>query len=104
MLKPISSSIGPSSKNTPCASYFSISPTSNCSRLFSSKTVREASGSKKYRIVADGYPEDIITVDVKTGTKTIQKISLNPLISEAAKAEIDATASPIELPASPEVA
>jgi hypothetical protein len=53
---------------------------------------QQASGSTNYKIVADGFPEEIITVDVQTGTKSIQKITITPLIGVAARAEIASTA------------
>jgi hypothetical protein len=53
---------------------------------------QQASGNNDYRIVADGFEEKTISVDVTAGTKTIQKISLKPLISEAVKAEIAGSA------------
>ena len=55
---------------------------------------QQAEGTNRYRIVADGFEEKIITVNVTAGVKTIQKISLNPLISEAAKAEIAGSSAP----------
>lgn len=55
---------------------------------------QQATGSKQYRVVADGFPEQIITVDVKAGTKTIEKLSLAPIISEAAKAAIENSSTP----------
>lgn len=58
----------------------------------------QAEGSKQYRIVADGYPEQTITVDVKAGTKSIERISLAPFVGAAAKAEIEETAAPTPTP------
>ncbi|MEO5571525.1 MAG: hypothetical protein ABIT08_14045 [Bacteroidia bacterium] len=55
---------------------------------------QQASGTNSYRIVADGYEEKTLTVNVTTGTKTIQKVSLKPLVSEAAKAEIAGSSTP----------
>ncbi|MEO5569868.1 MAG: hypothetical protein ABIT08_17490 [Bacteroidia bacterium] len=54
---------------------------------------QQAEGSNSYRIVADGYEEKTITITVAAGTKTIQKFSLKPLVSEAAKAEIAGSAA-----------
>lgn len=59
---------------------------------------QQAEGSKQYRIVADGYPEQTITVDVKAGTKSIERIALTPFVSAAAKAEIEETAAPTPTP------
>ena len=59
---------------------------------------QQAAGINNYMIVADGFPEDTITVDVKAGTKSIQKISLKPLIGEAAMAEIEGTSAPTPTP------
>ncbi len=53
----------------------------------------QAEGSRRYRIVADGYPEHEITVELEKGTKTIERISLTPIISEAVKKEIEETAA-----------
>jgi hypothetical protein len=55
---------------------------------------QQAGGTNRYKIVADGYEETILTVDVKTGVKTIEKISLTPLISEASRAAIESTPTP----------
>lgn len=52
---------------------------------------QSAGTGKQYRIVADGYPETTISIDVNAGVKVIERISLNPIISEAAKAEIEET-------------
>ena len=63
---------------------------------------QSAGTDKQYRIVADGYPETIISVSVNTGAKVIERISLTPILSEAARAEIAETASASSTP-SPEL-
>lgn len=50
---------------------------------------------RNYKIVADGYPEKIINVVLNAGVKKVEKVSLMPLISAAAKAEIEESATPI---------
>lgn len=60
---------------------------------------QQAEVKNNYKIVADGFEERTISVDVTAGTKTIQKISLTPLISEAAKAEIEGSSTSAAAPA-----
>ncbi|MBK7854416.1 MAG: hypothetical protein IPJ79_05470 [Bacteroidetes bacterium] len=53
---------------------------------------------RNYKVVADGYAEKIINVVLNAGVKKIEKVSLVPLISAAAKAEIEETASAAPAP------
>lgn len=55
---------------------------------------QQAGGTNRYKIVADGYEEKIITKDMTAGVKMIEKISLTPLISESSRAAIEATPTP----------
>ncbi len=51
--------------------------------------LQAAGENKQYRIVADGYPEETISVNMNTGTKVVKKLTVAPLISAAAKAELE---------------
>ncbi len=54
---------------------------------------QQAEGQTQYRIVADGYAEHTITVDVHAGVKTIEHVALTPLISEASREAIAGSAT-----------
>lgn len=48
---------------------------------------------KHYKIVADGFAEKTITVNLNTGVKVVEHVTVMPLIGAAARAEIAVTAS-----------
>jgi hypothetical protein len=88
-------------------------PVFDVTNLETNRTVTSAEGraemgqqsagtGKQYRVVADGYPETILTVNVNTGTKVIERVSLTPILSMAARAEIAETANATPTP-SPEL-